>query len=728
MAGGASNIKAGGAYVEIFGETGALRSALGRAARMVRGFVASVRTAARGVVSATRVMARAFTAVGRAIAGAARRIKDLAATTVRRTVFALSAALGAATNEAIKFQTAMAEVWSIMNVSRGVAEKLAVDVRAIAVEFGQAPVETARALYQTISAGVTNAADALFTLRVASKAAVAGLTSTFAAVDALTTVINSYGLAVSDATKISDMMFTAVREGKTTFAELSNTVGTVTALASQAGVKFQELMAAVATLTKGGIRTDLAMTSLRQTIVSIINPGAEASKLAKKLGIDFSAFGLKVEGLVGLLQRVRRAVGGNVEAMTTLFPNIRALSGVMSLAGSQSAEFARQLQNMENSSGATEKAFGKMANTARFKLAQAWAKIRDVAITIGRMAMPFVVEGAARLARAFEMLQRWTRRNWSAIQTTIRTVLEWASKKLAAFRDFLQGVFSGKITVGAMFQTISEAIAGFLLDAISVLEAALPYFANYGSRLLGAMLEAFTKPREGGMSLAERIVNLVLDAIEEVGIAIEENAEALGKGIWQGINAVLEWVLTHEEEIKEFGRSIMTILSTVFTTEDEAGLTLLDKMKTLLTDILGFLAQEVLAPAIELGKAIGRAIIAGIGSAIQQAGGGILDWLEKHAPGFEAVKEWMEGLQGGPLLGPGEAGFVPGLGERITSESLQQAVETGAAPAVGGGPSAQIVVNNLYKQGPLDVQEIERTASRLHSRGRVVAGFQRVRR
>ncbi len=740
MPGGASNIRAGGAFVEIGGTVAPLRTALRGAARLVKGFVGSVKAAARGVARAGAAMARAFVAVGRAIGRAAARLKAFAGMAARRAILGLGAALGLATREAVEFQNAMFEVWSIMKTSQTAGRQIVRQVRDLAVEFAKSPTEMAKALYQTISAGVTDAADAMFVLRTASKAAVGGLTSTFAAVDALTTVMNSYGMSVSNATKISDMMFTAVREGKTTFAELSSSVGNVASLASQAGVQFGELMAAVATLTKGGIRTDTAMTSLRQTIVSIISPGAEAVKTAKRIGLEFNAMGLRAKGLGKFLAEVKRRVGGNVEVMATLFPNIRALSGVMNLAGSQAGEFAKQLRNMRDSAGATDKAFKIMSSTAKFKLQKAWARVRDVAISLGAKAMPFVVKGAERVADAFEFLSKWTNKNWNQIKKHIDSATTWIEGKLKDFWKWL-----GDTAEDFSSGPIGDAIAGIFHTILDVLEAALPWLAGWASDAMKSILEGFSKePKGGGKSVVQRLITFLLDILYLTIAAIETSAGVLGIVLWQAIDAVLQSALDKGGEgIKSFGRSVLKILSTVFDKEDEGGKTILDKMKELLSSIFEFFKGKVKEwlpdlkeLGIDIGDAIGQGIVAGIKAAIglffEDMPGKLADWMAEIIPGF---REWGEMLLGPAGVQEEDFGFG------ITPESAQEAVDLGLAPAVGLGPSSsqlhdpqpplpgyglpssargapQVVNNFLYKQSSTDVEDITQTTKRLARRGR----------
>jgi len=60
------------------------------------------------------------------------------------------------------------------------------------------------------------------------------------------------------------------------------------------------------------------------------------------------------------------AVDGDAEAMTSLFGNVRALTGIMGLAGKSALEFERDLALMEKAAGSTEEAFKKQMQSLDF--------------------------------------------------------------------------------------------------------------------------------------------------------------------------------------------------------------------------------------------------------------------------------------------------------------------------------------------------------------------------
>lgn len=262
------------------------------------------------------------------------------------------------------FETAMAEVSTIVDTSVVSIENLRNSILDLSRRVPQSANQLAKGLYQVISAGVTDTSDALMLLEESAKTATAGLTSTFTAVDIGTTIINAYGLKVSDINKVNDVLFNTVKEGKTTFEQLAGSLGTAVPFAAQAEISIEELTAALATLTKGGLSTDESVTALRQTIATYLKPTNEAASIAKKLGIEFSTAALKSKGLLGAFKDLIKLQETNSDIVQQLFPNIRALTGVFALAGKQSEEFGRILKSNQGAAGVANEAFEKINKTA----------------------------------------------------------------------------------------------------------------------------------------------------------------------------------------------------------------------------------------------------------------------------------------------------------------------------------------------------------------------------
>jgi len=303
----------------------------------------------------------------RAVSGSLGRIAALAKSPagIALGIGAAMTAVGVkAVAAASKWESSWSEVKTIMNGTS--AEIGAMEQRVLGLTniIPQDSSMLAKGYYQVLSSGISGASDSLFVLRTAAKAATGGLTSTFTAVDVITTILNAFGMQAREASGVADVLFTTVREGKITFEQLASNIGTAIPVWAQAGLQLEELAAAIATLTKGGFDAAIATTGLRAAMLSVVGAGDEAKQTAEKLGLAFTIGEIKAKGFVKWLGEFRDATEGNIELMKKLIPEQRALNVIMALAGNQYQEFARIVDVEVNGSlGSSQAAFEEMNNT-----------------------------------------------------------------------------------------------------------------------------------------------------------------------------------------------------------------------------------------------------------------------------------------------------------------------------------------------------------------------------
>ena len=304
------------------------------------------------------------------------KLKMFAASTgqLGRQLMGLSAAIAAPGVAGAKafmdFERQMAEVSTMLDDPQKFMGQFTEGVKRLAVEFGESTDTLAKGLYDILSASVPPA-QAMDVLAASVRAAKAGLSETGVAADAITTILNAYQMSADEAGSVSDWMFGVVKRGKTTFAELAPNIGKTATIAATAGVELNELGAMLAVLTRNGISTEEAVTSLNAIISTFLKPTDEAQQLAKQLGFDLSSATIQAEGLEGVFRKIASLPP---DAISKLFPNVRALKGVLPALRNLEG-FAEDMELLGNAAGLTAEAHKKMADT----IGAAFNKIKQIA-------------------------------------------------------------------------------------------------------------------------------------------------------------------------------------------------------------------------------------------------------------------------------------------------------------------------------------------------------------
>ncbi|WP_339328139.1 phage tail tape measure protein, partial [Clostridium botulinum] len=246
-------------------------------------------------------------------------------------------------------------------------------------DTGIAVKELSDTQYDAISSGV-KANESIQAAVTSAKLAKAGFSDSNSSLKILTSTMNVYGLTGQKAMQsISDKLLVTQNLGVTTVGELANSMGSLTPIAKSAGSSIDEMLAGMASLTKNGLKTEEAVTSLKSVFSSVIKPTEEASKTAQQLGIDFSASALKSKGFAKFLEEIKVKTGGNTETMGKLFGNVNALSGALVLTGKGFGDFNTSLDAMKNSVGLTDQAFETMNNSLISKFGKMKNRLTNMA-------------------------------------------------------------------------------------------------------------------------------------------------------------------------------------------------------------------------------------------------------------------------------------------------------------------------------------------------------------
>lgn len=289
------------------------------------------------------------------------------------------------------FESKLTEVSTLLpNQTQSMFDQMGDQVKQFDKQFGVLSNESIPALYQAISAGVPENNVFSF-METAEKAAIGGVATTESSVDLLTSVVNAYGEDISQAANVSDALFTAVKDGKTTFDELSRSVYNVVPTAAALGVSFDDVAASLAAITAQGTPTSVATTQMRTMFTELSKSSYAVAQtfqqIAGKSFKDFIAGGGDVQSALKLLNDYANKTGVGINE---LFSTVEAGNAALELTGSGAEKFSATLADMANKAGATDAAFEKMNNNAAMLDKKLAAAKENLSISLGSMFEPLV--------------------------------------------------------------------------------------------------------------------------------------------------------------------------------------------------------------------------------------------------------------------------------------------------------------------------------------------------
>jgi TP901 family phage tail tape measure protein len=393
--------------------------------------------------------------------------------------------------------------------------QLRMGVRKLSDDVGVAQTTITEGLYQAISAGVPRE-NAFGFLKIASKAAIAGVTDTETSVDALTTALNSFKSQGLQAQRAADVMFQTVNRGKVEFPELAQYIGEASSFVAAANVRFDDFGAAVATMTAKGVKVGPTMTSIKQAMQSVLKPTEAMQAAYQKLGVKGWDQLLKRSGsLQGALGALEKAAGGNKAKLFEMFGSVDAVQAVLKLTGDNARDAAKDLDAIRNSTGAANKAFNEMDKGVGRAFERLKTNVMNAGITFSNQFLPDIIAGANQLTTKLNAAMQTQgfedgMRRLGAVITTTGSMMAAAAGFAARHKDAL-------MTLAVGYTAAKIAAQGYALAQMGMQLASSVgmYVSLAGS--VRSVSDAFVLLR---MAVASNPIGAVMTAAALAGTAI----------------------------------------------------------------------------------------------------------------------------------------------------------------------------------------------------------------
>lgn len=333
-----------------------------------------------------------------------------------------------AVNAFADFEQGIAKINTLLpDATKAEMEAVGEQLKSFSSEFGADINDAIQAYYDALSAGVAQG-DVLPFMETAQKAGVAGMSDVSVAVDGLTSILNSYQKKTSEAENVSDVMFKTVELGKIEFEQLAANIGKVAPTAAQFKIGFEDVGAAIASITSQGLKPEQTMTVLTSLISQLGQSGTELSEKFKEITgqsfPDFIASGGTLVDAIGKIRDYSQETGTSLMDMTG---NLEAAKGLAMLGGSAFEQYAGFLDMISDSAGATETAYSKMSETMAFAMDQLKSQMQTTMIEVGDALAPVIKD-----------LTKWLSENSDEIKDFAVSVAENAVPAIEGLFDIMK--------------------------------------------------------------------------------------------------------------------------------------------------------------------------------------------------------------------------------------------------------------------------------------------------
>ncbi|MGW0579639.1 phage tail tape measure protein, partial [Streptomyces sp. NPDC002920] len=173
------------------------------------------------------------------------------------------------------------------------------------------------------------------------------------AAEITTNVLTGYGMSIKEIPHAVDAMVKASVKANTSVDDLGEAFKYSGPIAHQAGIQFEEAVAATALMGNAGIKASMAGTALRGAVTRLLSPTKKISSTLEDLGVNVSTADGKLRPLTYIVDQLAKK-GATTGQIMTIFGQ-RAGPGMAALIQQGSAKLAGLTKELEHSGGTADK-------------------------------------------------------------------------------------------------------------------------------------------------------------------------------------------------------------------------------------------------------------------------------------------------------------------------------------------------------------------------------------
>ncbi|MEG1892107.1 MAG: phage tail tape measure protein, partial [Clostridia bacterium] len=497
-------------------------------------------------------------------------------------IAAASAALAAGGVTVVKYgseyETSMAKASTLFSDVNVDIDNLNQKMLSMSSETGMAASTMGEALYSALSAGIPVAEDmasATAYLEDCAKLAVAGFTDVDTAVGATAKVLNAYKMDVSETDRIHKILMATQNKGITTVGELSASLAQVTPTAAAMGVSFEQVGAALATMTAQGTPTAQATTQLNSLFAELGKSGTVAAENLKKAteGTRYAGMSFQDMMTAGVpLNEVLEQMGGYADAnglsLLDMFSSIEAGKAALAMAGENAEQYTTNLAAMSTQADIVDDAYAKMMDTLEGQASRLKESAKNLGISIYNGASG-KLKDMAKLGNSYiDTLQKaFSANGLKGLTSALGNVLSDVVSKASDFAPQMTEMavelidsLAGGIVDNA--DNIAEGIADALEAAINGMARIIPNMLAAGLKIAMKLVEAIVDSLPMLIpQVIEALVNCLVELVTSIpdllllGLKI---ASAIAEGIitsipkvFEGVGEAFKNLFTSADEIAE---------------------------------------------------------------------------------------------------------------------------------------------------------------------------------
>ena len=488
--------------------------------------------------------------------------------------------------EAITFEAGMSKVKAI---SGATGEEMAA-MKAQALELNKTTVftaEQAAAGMEKLALAGWKSADIMSAMPGMLDLAAAGALELSTAADITSDTMQSFGLSAEKAGHAADVFAYAQANANTNVEQMGEAMNYLAPTANSFGWSLEEASAIIMTLADNGLKGSMATQSLGSSIVKLAAPTPKATKLIKKLGMEFFDATGKMKSMPEVVAEMEKGLEGMSEKQKAATMDVlvgkNAFKQWQIILKEGSGALADTTRELENADGAAKDMAETMLDNAHGAIILMQSAISALKIELGEKLLPIITKAAEYIG---DLATKYSEMDEETITTIAHTALLVTA--VLGVTTAVAGVVAG---IGAFMM-----VAGPVGLAIAA-----------GTLLLGGLAAAAYKSSLETKNLAEKQEEAAVDAVR-YGEGLSEGTKKGVKGyvdLYEGAKVkMLELKNMSGEEAEKTVKEIQNAFSEMSSTVIAELEVQRDELSRVINEIYGVMGETGEKAAEKINKEI----------------------------------------------------------------------------------------------------------------------------
>lgn len=268
--------------------------------------------------------------------------------------------------------------------------------------------------------------------------------------DIITDALSAFHLTAADSGHFADVLAQASSNANTNVSMMGESFKYVASVAGAMKYSVEDVSLALGLMANSGVKSSMAGTALKTSLVNLAKPTKKMAAAMDKYGISLTDKGGKMKTLRGVMDNLRKSLGGLSEAEQTAAAGTifgkEAMAGMLAIVNATEKDYNKLAKAVNNADGASKKMADTMLDNLEGSITLFQSALDGVKLSLGERLSPYVRSIADGLAAAMPDVEKAMESLMDKADSKI-SQLKNKFKEISLTEEWQVADFPGKVSI-----------------------------------------------------------------------------------------------------------------------------------------------------------------------------------------------------------------------------------------------------------------------------------------